>query len=138
MELVLPWAVLAADNHRLVPRRYGRGLVGAPAYRERKASAELLCRALWRGPMLAVPVEVHGVAYFPDLQKRDAGNYRKLITDALTGIAYVDDSLVWREVWERGPIDRTNPRMVVTVSPLPNPPTDAPHDVVTDALPPAA
>ena len=38
----------------------------------------------------------------PDRRKRDAGNYRKLLTDALSGIAYDDDSQLVREVWLLG------------------------------------
>ena len=121
LTLVLPWAVLEHDNHRLMPIRLRGGKVRnitAPKYRAAKEHASLLLTALWRGAALAGPVEVHGVAFFPDLRKRDAANYRKLITDALTGIAYADDSQVHREIWERGPIDRTNPRIELTVCPL--------------------
>jgi Holliday junction resolvase RusA-like endonuclease len=38
----------------------------------------------------------------PDRRKRDAGNYRKLLTDALSGVAYDDDSQLIREVWVLG------------------------------------
>lgn len=117
--LTLPWAVLAHDNHRFVPRRGGKGLVAAPGYRMAKAHAATLIAALWRGSPLEAPVELVARAYVPDARKRDVGNYRKLITDALTGIAYVDDSLVHREVWERAGIDRTNPRIELTIRLLP-------------------
>jgi Holliday junction resolvase RusA-like endonuclease len=117
--LTLPWSVLAHDNHRFIPRRGGKGLIAAPGYRKAKADAVLLLSALWRGAPLGCPVELTARAYVPDARKRDVGNYRKLITDALTGIAYTDDSLVHREVWERAGIDRTNPRIEVTVTPLP-------------------
>jgi Holliday junction resolvase RusA-like endonuclease len=89
--------------------------ITAPRYRAAKEAVSTLLMALWHGPALVGPVEVRGVAYFPDLRKRDAGNYRKLITDALTGIAYGDDSQVHREVWERGPLDRDNPRIEISV-----------------------
>jgi Holliday junction resolvase RusA-like endonuclease len=114
--LTLPWSCLAHDNHRLTPRFHGKGLITAPKYREAKANAITLLAALWKGGPLIGPVEVRGVAYFPDKRKRDAGNYRKLITDALSGIAYADDQQIHREVWERGPIDRENPRMELTVT----------------------
>lgn len=123
--LILPWAVLEHDNHRLMPTKVKgpRGtmvarLIAAPKYREAKEATRLLAMGAFRGPLITVPCEVRGVAYFPDARKRDAGNYRKLITDALTGIAYLDDALLHREVWERGPIDRENPRIEVTVTPL--------------------
>lgn len=117
--LVLPWAVLAHDNHRFIARRGGKGLIAAPGYRKAKAHTETIVLAAWRGEPHRVPVEVVGRAFFPDARKRDVGNYRKLITDALTGIAYTDDSLVHREVWERAGIDRTNPRIELTITPLP-------------------
>lgn len=116
--LTLPWAVLAHDNHRLVRRRQGKGLCASPDYRAKKAFASTLLAALWRGAPIASPVEVVGRVFFPDNRKRDAGNYRKMVTDALTGIAYVDDSLVHREVWERAGIDRSNPRIELTITPL--------------------
>lgn len=113
--LVIPWAFLAHDNHRLMPRR-GGGMMTAPGYRAAKTLCESLLASSWKGPLLVGPVEVRGVAYFPDRRKRDCGNYRKLITDALSGIAYADDQQIHREVWERGPIDRLNPRMELTVT----------------------
>lgn len=116
--LTLPWAVLAHDNHRFIPRRGGKGLIAAPAYREAKRQTAMLLTIAWRGPTYSRPVELTARAFFPDARKRDAGNYRKLITDALTGIAYTDDSLVHREVWERAGIDRTNPRIELTISPI--------------------
>lgn len=116
--LTLPWVVLAHDNHRFIPRRGGKGLIAAPGYRKAKADAVTLLLALWRGAPHAVPVELTARAFVPDARKRDVGNYRKLITDALTGIAYTDDSLVHREVWERAGIDRKNPRVELTITPL--------------------
>lgn len=119
--ITLPWAVLEHDNHRLMPIKLKGGKVRnitAPKYRAAKESATLLFLASWKGDMLSGPVEVCGKAFFPDARKRDAGNYRKLLTDALTGIAYFDDQQVHREVWERGPIDRANPRLELTIRSL--------------------
>jgi Holliday junction resolvase RusA-like endonuclease len=114
--MVLPWSAVAHDNHRLMPAR-GR-LIASGKYRATKRTAELLLTAQWKAAPLTGAVEVRAVAYFPDRRKRDAGNYRKLITDALTGIAYADDAQVWREVWERGGVDKANPRIELTVRPL--------------------
>lgn len=121
IRLTLPWAVLEHDNHRLMPVTVKGKVrqITAPKYRAAKEAVRNLALAACRGPLLAVPCQVSGVAYFPDARKRDAGNYRKLITDALTGVAYVDDALLHREVWERGPIDRANPRIELTITPLP-------------------
>jgi Holliday junction resolvase RusA-like endonuclease len=121
--LVLPWEALAQDNHRLTPAR-GR-LVASPGYRAAKQLAEVLLRRQWHRPTLEGPVAVHGVLYVPDARKRDAGNYRKLVTDALTGIAYADDQQVHREVWERGGIDRAHPRLELTIHALDRAPEGA-------------
>jgi Holliday junction resolvase RusA-like endonuclease len=115
LTLTLPWAVLAHDNHRFIPRHGGKGLIAAPAYREAKRQTATLLALYWCGPTYSRPVELTARAFVPDARKRDVGNYRKLITDALTGIAYTDDSLVHREVWERAGIDRANPRIELTI-----------------------
>lgn len=114
--ITLPWAVLAADNHRLTPSR-GR-LVKSSEYRKRMAIASLMLRGLWREPIIRGPVRLHARLHFPDRRKRDAGNYRKFLTDCLSGIAYVDDSDVWSETWERAGIDRENPRVELHIAPL--------------------
>lgn len=79
--------------------------------------AALLLRAQWRGPRIPAPVRIHARLYFPDLRVRDAGNYRKFLTDALSGIAYADDSDVWSETWVRAGVDRQNPRVELLVAP---------------------
>lgn len=115
--LVLPWGAVAHDNHRLIPAR-GR-LIANPTYANAKATAETLLLAQFRAARakrFAGRVQLVAVAYFPDARKRDAGNYRKLVTDALSGIAYDDDAQLWREVWERGGVDRDRPRVEITLS----------------------
>lgn len=119
--LTVPWEMVAADNHRMLPVRVGKAvrLITAPAYRLAKRSAELTLKQQWgRRPKLHGPVELVAVAWFPDNRKRDAGNYRKLLGDALTGIAYADDGQVWSETWKRGGIDRANPRIELCLTPL--------------------
>lgn len=106
------------DNHRLTPARIGKAvrLITAKAYRQAKADAEGSLVLQWRGPKLSGDIALSARAYFPDARKRDAGNYRKLITDALSGIAYTDDSQLARETWERAGIDRDNPRVDLTIT----------------------
>lgn len=116
--LTLPWAVVRHDNHRLIPSRNRRGLIASPEYREGKQAARLLLGAQWRSKPLNGAVQVFGRVWMPDRRKRDAGNYRKCLTDAMSGICYDDDAQIWRETWERAGIDRENPRIEITVEPL--------------------
>ena len=112
-KIVLPWAVLQHDNHRLMPKR-GR-LIISPRYRQAKELACAIIRRTWTLPMVRADVAVTGCAYFPDRRRRDAGNYRKLITDALAGIVYADDSQITDERWIRIGIDRVNPRFEMEI-----------------------
>jgi Holliday junction resolvase RusA-like endonuclease len=105
--LTLPWACLLHDNHRLMPVR-GR-LITSPQYRKAKEAAQ------WKGDPLAGDVKLHAKLYFPDRRKRDVGNYRKLVTDALKGIAYSDDSQIVSETWDRAGYDKSAPRAEIVV-----------------------
>ncbi len=102
--LVVPWDYVMHDNHRLMPIRMGKfaRLATAPAYRDAKAAATLELSKQWKRPLLTGLIALTGTVFMPDRRKRDAGNYRKLLTDALTGIAYSDDSQLIREVWQLG------------------------------------
>jgi Holliday junction resolvase RusA-like endonuclease len=68
---------------------------------------------------ITAPVGLTVRVYFPDARKRDAGNLRKLVTDALQGAAVIaDDCLIHDERWIRAGIDRQNPRAELTITPL--------------------
>lgn len=113
--ITLPWAVLMHDNHRLIPAARRKGLVQNPVYRARKEAAELIAKSQLKGqPLLTGDLWLVAVLYFPDKRKRDAGNYRKLTTDALSGICYGDDAQLAMESWARA-YDKLNPRAEVTV-----------------------
>lgn len=113
--LVLPWSCVQPDNHRLMPRFRGKGLMAAPAYRDAKARARVTLAQQWKQGPLAGDVQLVARVYFPDKRKRDAGNYRKLIGDALTGIAYGDDAQLVDERWIRAGVDKTHPRVELTL-----------------------
>lgn len=118
--LCVPWAVVEHDNHRLMPSRRGTSvrLVTSPSYRRKKQAAERTLMVQWKGrAKLMGPIVLHARCYFPDARKRDAGNYRKLVTDALSGIAYTDDAQLHRETWERAGVDHANPRIELTIWP---------------------
>lgn len=117
--LRLAWQHVLHDNHRLMPVvQKGRArMITSPDYRLAKKACEIQLVAQWKRDPITGPVRLHARAYFPDARKRDAGNYRKLITDALTGIAYSDDSQLHSETWDFAGIDRQNPRIEVEVCP---------------------
>ena len=118
MKVVLPWDAVLHDNHRFIAIRRGRGarLIASPEYREKKKLAEARLCAQWHHtPKLEGELKLHADCYFPDRRRRDAGNYRKLITDCLSGIAYADDSQLVSETWERAGLDRENPRIEITL-----------------------
>ena len=119
--LELAWPHLLHDNHRLMPILRGKRavLITAPDYRKAKAEAELRFKAQWRDRMLEGDVRLHAKLWFPDLRKRDAANYRKLVTDALTGIAYSDDSQLVIETWEKAGLDRVHPRCELELTEIP-------------------
>lgn len=88
----------------------------SPEYREKKEMAETLFVAQWHGrDKLKGDLRLHADCYFPDRRQRDAGNYRKMIGDALSGIAYTDDSQLVSETWEKAGLDRENPRIEITL-----------------------
>lgn len=117
--LTLPWAAVIHDNHRFIAIRMGKKarLSASPEYREKKEVAETLLCAQWHhAPKLEGDLMLHAKCFFPDRRKRDAGNYRKLVTDCLSGIAYTDDSQLVSETWEKVAIDRENPRIEIELS----------------------
>lgn len=124
--LTLPWSLLLPDNHRLMPvvrKINGRAtatLITAPEYRTAKSAAAASIAQQWgfHNVPWTGPVQLHALLWFPDARKRDAGNYRKMLGDALTGVAVEDDSQIHRETWERAGLDRTNPRVVIELSEL--------------------
>src|SRR5690606_40682654 len=84
IRLMLPWAVLAQANHRLTPRKNGRGLTLTREYREAKERARLLVASQTRrDPVLIGPVEVRLRFWMPDHKRRDPDNLLKLIHDAM-------------------------------------------------------
>jgi crossover junction endodeoxyribonuclease RusA len=121
LTVTLPWDALMGDNHRLLPSR-GR-LIANPKYAATKDAAAWLMRAQnGTAEARTTPVAVVGRVWFPDRRKRDAGNYRKLVTDALSDAGVLaDDSLIHDERWVLAGIDKADPRMVVTITPMGEP-----------------
>jgi Holliday junction resolvase RusA-like endonuclease len=118
MILTVPWRYVMHDNHRLMPVKMGKmvRLITAPKYRDAKFAATVELMRQWQRPRLHGFVALTGTVFMPDRRKRDAGNYRKLLTDALSGVAYDDDSQLIREVWELGgvvPKDQARVELIV-------------------------
>ena len=111
--LILPWNILVPDNDRIGVMEGGALLTRR--YRAAKNAVASHAVAFWRGGMIAGPVQLHALAFFPDARERDAGNLRKLVTDALQGVVYRKDHLVWKETWERAGVDRENPRLELRI-----------------------
>lgn len=114
--ITLPWKVLVADNARHGLLR-GRILLTAK-YRDALAAASVLASVQWKQPPMKTSVAVTVTLYEPDKRRRDIGNYTKLIADALTRVAFVDDSQIDILELRRGTLDRANPRAEITVLPL--------------------
>jgi Holliday junction resolvase RusA-like endonuclease len=51
-------------------------------------------KAQWKGPKLEGDISVSVTFYFATKRRRDLDNQNKLILDALTGIAWDDDSQI--------------------------------------------
>lgn len=126
LELRFPWAVLASDNERHTLQKFQNGVrlvakIGSsPRYRLAKVSAAILASAAdgVRGESLPIfidPVRLVGFVTFPNNRQRDAGNYAKMIKDALEGIIYPTDSLVWDERWIRRGVNREEAGIVLRV-----------------------
>jgi Holliday junction resolvase RusA-like endonuclease len=112
--LTLPVAYLVPDNARA-------GVLGGRVlltrrYRQAKAALALVAAAQWRGPPWAGPVTLVATLYPKDRRRRDAGNCRKQVTDALQGIAYHDDAQLTSETWRLGPVAGRDARLELTLS----------------------
>lgn len=122
--IVIPWKFLAQANHRLLPVvRGGKAkLITAPGYRAAKEMAEWHIKKHWKGQPVTIPLALHARCYFPDRIRRDAVNLSKMVDDAMSGIVFKDDSQIHKETWERTGIDRENPRVEITLEPMPEEP----------------
>ncbi len=106
----LPWEAVARDSggakYIIAQGRGKPRLILSPHYRAAKQYAHTLAQnarfaAGLHAPLMG-PLMLAGRVWFPDRRRRDAGNLRKMLTDAFTGVWYADDVQLWRETWERG------------------------------------
>ena len=118
MKITLTWDCVMHDNHKHIPvvQKKRARLILSGEYREKKKRAELEIKRQYKGYPLKGEIHLHGAAYFPDRRRRDVGNYRKLITDAMSELCYGDDSQIASEIWERAGIDPDNPRIEIEIT----------------------
>jgi crossover junction endodeoxyribonuclease RusA len=116
IHLVLPVPPSANTYWRSVP---GKGVLISKTGRQYKETVRGIAFRE-RVSMYAqhVKLELSMVVHFGDNRRRDLDNICKAAGDSLKLLAYVDDSQIDRLVVERGSIDRGNPRIEVTVTPL--------------------
>lgn len=115
--LTIPYSILTSDNGRDKFALSRGKLILTSKYRDRKAAVKITAGSQYRGALIESPVAVTTVLYAPDRRRRDISNFNKFVNDALTGVVWVDDSQIDQITNIRGPIDRANPRLVVTVIP---------------------
>jgi crossover junction endodeoxyribonuclease RusA len=72
-------------------------------------------KAQWKGKPLTGNIEVAITLYFGTKRRADLDNFNKLSLDALTGIAYEDDSQIAELHLYRG-YDKMQPRIQITIA----------------------
>lgn len=116
IRVTLPWSPCAVPDNAAYRAVAGRVLLSK---RGREAKAATFGRAfeVTRGRLLSGPLALTCIGFPPDARVRDVGNLRKLVTDALQGAVYGNDAQLIDERWTLGPIDRSTPRLEITVEP---------------------
>jgi crossover junction endodeoxyribonuclease RusA len=74
-------------------------------------------KAQWKGKPLEGDIEVSITLYFGTKRRADLDNFNKLSLDALTGVAYEDDSQI-AALHLRRAYDKDNPRIEISLSEL--------------------
>jgi Holliday junction resolvase RusA-like endonuclease len=72
-------------------------------------------KSQWNGKPVEGDVEVSLTLYFCTKRRADLDNFNKLSLDALTGIAYLDDSQIAKLSIVRG-YDKSYPRIEIGIS----------------------
>jgi Holliday junction resolvase RusA-like endonuclease len=72
-------------------------------------------RAQWKGKPIEGDIEVSVTLYFGTKRRADLDNFNKLSLDALTGIAYLDDSQIAKLTIERA-YDKGYPRIQIDIA----------------------
>ena len=100
------------------PRIFRNGGVGEDPRATRQKQATIMAARRAKVPRLTGEVELSLVYFRANHRRVDLDNLAKLTQDALTGIAYLDDSQIVSLHASKG-IDAAHPRTEVTVRPWP-------------------
>lgn len=88
--------------------------------RDLKNSYILQARCQYKGLPLKTSLSAYIRVYFWDKRVRDWDNYHKLSMDALTGIAYEDDSQIKLATIQIMEVDKKDPRIEIIIDELEN------------------
>ena len=113
--LTFPWSMLVSDNKH---RSFIASREDHKAYKAARDAMHAEALKQCTGGVITGEVELRVTVWVPDMKRRDIGNLRKALTDALSGAAYGDDSQLAAEHWLRGGLDRDHPRAEITVTPF--------------------
>jgi Holliday junction resolvase RusA-like endonuclease len=120
--LSLPWSTLVPDNERTQPViRGGKPfmVLTGPYKAAKKKARGILCEQCGGLAPLEGRIQVVATLFEPNRSsRRDVSNYEKLVHDALTGLAYVDDSQIDDLRWRRGQTCIDRPRLEISVTEL--------------------
>ena len=112
LRLTLPWPPSVNKIWRTVK---GRHLLSREGRLYRKKVADIVMRTgVHRLGTSAIKVKA--IAYLPDRRRRDIDNLGKAVYDALEEArVFDDDSQILDSHWVKGPIDRANPRIEISL-----------------------
>ena len=109
---ILPWP---PSVNRIWRTFNGRHLISKEGRLYRKQVAEVVAQAGMPG-LGAESIRVKAIAYLPDKRRRDIDNLGKAVYDALEEArVFDDDSQICDAHWLKGPIDRSNPRIEISL-----------------------
>lgn len=126
--LLLPWSLLVSDNDREEPyiAHTEQGIRPARRKTKRCKEAQAKIAQLAKGKLgdvepATVPLEITARVWVPNNQLRsDVQNFAKATHDALEGIVYANDNLLYWNHWLRVGVDVDAPRAELTIVPLPS------------------
>lgn len=118
LRLVVTFDALESDNKRTAPMGAAKRKAGQK-YREARARFRQQLRDQYQAAPVSVPVRIHALVWFPDLQARDVCNYAKIIGDALKDIVIADDrwTVARSNTQEAAGVDVDNPRCEIMIEP---------------------
>lgn len=133
MRFEIPWDYCVSKRDKIVLRRTRGKVVPRTTDRWKLAlrSINLKAASQAQHPPFAFDVRVDFYLYPPSRNQRDPHNYMEVVLDGLEGVAYLNDSQGKQGSWHLIEYDRSNPRMIIDVSPaqplLEVPPPPASH-----------